>query len=97
MLSTSLKTAAVINCSTVFSKVARDSGAASILLNLSLDFVDGISSNEVEASISNMEARIKSCHSEVTRLFIEAQSWQGHQKDQNTLRVAQDKKDENDG
>ncbi|OEJ63813.1 cation diffusion facilitator family transporter [Magnetovibrio blakemorei] len=72
-------------------------GPREVLLNLSLDFVDGISSNEVEASISNMEAHIKSCHSEVTRVFIEAQSWQGHQKDQNTRHVAQDKKDENDG
>ena len=53
-------------------------GPRDILLNLSLDFVDGISASEVEFLISDMEAEIKSAHPEVTRVFIEAQSWRGH-------------------
>ena len=53
-------------------------GPRDILLNLSIDFVDGISASEVESSISEMEAEIKSKHPEITRVFIEAQSWRGH-------------------
>lgn len=53
-------------------------GPHDILLNLSLDFVDGISASEVESLISIMEAEIKSAYPEVKRVFIEAQSWRGH-------------------
>lgn len=53
-------------------------GPHDILLNLSIDFVDGISASEVESLISNMEVEIKSAHPEITRVFIEAQSWRGH-------------------
>ncbi len=53
-------------------------GPQDILLNLSLDFVDGISASEVEWLISDMEAQIKSLHPEITKVFIEAQSWRGH-------------------
>ena len=53
-------------------------GPHDILLNLSIDFVDGISASEVEALISDMEVEIKSAHPEITRVFIEAQSWRGH-------------------
>lgn len=53
-------------------------GPHDILLNLSLDFVDGISASEVEALISRLEKDIKSAHPEITRVFIEAQSWRGH-------------------
>jgi cation diffusion facilitator family transporter len=53
-------------------------GPRDILLCLSVDFVDGISASEVEALISGMEADIKSIHPEITRVFIEAQSWRGH-------------------
>lgn len=53
-------------------------GPGDILLCLSVDFVDGISASEVEATISDMEELIKSAHPEITRVFIEAQSWRGH-------------------
>jgi len=53
-------------------------GPRDILLCLSVDFVDGISASEVEALISGMEADIKYKHPEITRVFIEAQSWRGH-------------------
>ncbi len=53
-------------------------GPGDILLCLSVDFVDGISASEVESTISDMEAGIKSAHPEITRVFIEAQSWRGH-------------------
>jgi cation diffusion facilitator family transporter len=56
-------------------------GPQDVLLNLSVDFVDQISSARLEASISAMEARIKSTYPEITRVFIEAQSWRAHLRD----------------
>ena len=55
-------------------------GPDDVLLNVSLDFADALSSNEVEAAVSSMEQRIKSEFPEITRVFIEAQSWYGHQR-----------------
>lgn len=54
-------------------------GPRDILLNLSLDFVDGISATRVEDAISELEQEIKSKSPEITRVFIEAQSIHGHQ------------------
>lgn len=51
-----------------------------ILLTLSLDFVDGISAGRVEQVISGLEQEIKGHCPEVTRVFIEAQSIQGHRE-----------------
>ncbi len=53
-------------------------GPTDVLLNLSVDFRDGISSQKVESAISRLESEIKSAHPEITRVFIEAQSWRGH-------------------
>jgi len=55
-------------------------GPSDVLVNLSIDFRDEMTSSEVEAAISDMEKQIKAKHPTVTRLFIEAQSWQGHQR-----------------
>lgn len=55
-------------------------GPRDILLNLSLDFVDGISATRVENAISVMEEEIKSRCPEITRVFIEAQSIRGHRE-----------------
>lgn len=55
-------------------------GPADVLVNLSIDFRDEMTSSEVEAAISDMEKRIKAKYPTVTRIFIEAQSWQGHQR-----------------
>ncbi len=56
-------------------------GPQDILLNLSLDFDDGLSSQEVETAISVIERRIKAAHPEIRRVFVEAQSWRGHAAD----------------
>lgn len=53
-------------------------GPNDILLNVSLDFKDGLSSSQVEEAISNFESRIKGEFPEITRVFIEAQSWVAH-------------------
>ena len=53
-------------------------GPEDLLVNLSIDFEDGISSQVVEAAISSLEVEIKDSYPEVKRLFIEVQSLQGH-------------------
>ena len=53
-----------------------------VLLNLSIDFKDQLTSQEVEREVSQMEREIKECFPEIKRVFIEAQSWRGHQQDQ---------------
>ncbi len=53
-------------------------GPEDVLLNLSVDFDDQLSANDVEAAITELEAKIKSDFPEITRVFIEAQSWRGH-------------------
>jgi cation diffusion facilitator family transporter len=54
-------------------------GPRDILLTVSLDFKDNLSSRQVEEAISSFETRIKEKFPEITRVFIEAQSWRAHQ------------------
>ena len=56
-------------------------GPEDILLNLSLDFSDHLSSPEVEATISALESKIKTKFPPIRRIFIEAQSIAGHHRD----------------
>ncbi|MBT3557323.1 MAG: cation transporter [Rhodospirillales bacterium] len=56
-------------------------GPRDILVTLSLDFTDDITSEDVETLISTMEREIKESYDDVTRVFIEAQSQRGHQAD----------------
>jgi len=53
-------------------------GPQDILLNVSVDFVDGLTIENVEKSISELEAEIKEKHPHVKRIFIEVQSVSGH-------------------
>ncbi|UCH72774.1 MAG: cation transporter [Rhodospirillales bacterium] len=53
-------------------------GPEDVLVNLSLDFTDGLSANDVESAVSAMERAIKETYPEVTRVFVEAQSAKGH-------------------
>ena len=52
-------------------------GPEDVLLNLSLDFDDRLSAGEIEDAISTMDANIKAAFPEITRIFIEAESWRG--------------------
>lgn len=54
-------------------------GADDILVNLSIDFVDGLDSSEVESAVSELERRIRSALPRVRRVFIEVQSSVGHE------------------
>ena len=57
-------------------------GPSDILVNLSLDFADNLTAIDIEASVQKIEQQIKDRFPEVKRIFIEAQSWQAHHKDQ---------------
>ena len=56
-------------------------GPEDILLNVSLDFEDNLSSGDVEEAISNLESKIKTMFPEIRRVFIEAQSWGAHRSE----------------
>lgn len=56
-------------------------GAREVLVNLSVDFREDMTANQVEAAISDMEHQIKSAFPEVRKVFIEAQSRRSHEKD----------------
>ncbi len=55
-------------------------GPQDVLVNISLDFTDSLSSADVEKLVSELEQRIKANHKDVTRVFIEAQSFAGHNR-----------------
>lgn len=56
-------------------------GAQDVLLTISLDFEDNLSSGDVEEAISALESRIKGIFPEIRRVFIEAQGWGAHRKE----------------
>ena len=55
-------------------------GPQDVLLNLSVDFHAGLSSDKVEAAITALEQKIKKDFPEIVRVFIEAQSIQAHRR-----------------
>jgi cation diffusion facilitator family transporter len=55
-------------------------GPNRILVNLSVDFADGISSSAVETAATDLNRRIKAVWPDVRRVFIEAESWPAHRE-----------------
>ncbi len=55
-------------------------GPRDVLVTLSLDFEDQLLAGGVEGIVSRLEERIKTAHPEVTRVFIEAQSFAAHRR-----------------
>ncbi|MDA1090630.1 MAG: cation diffusion facilitator family transporter [Proteobacteria bacterium] len=55
-------------------------GPQDVLVNMSLDFNSDMTSDDVERLVSQLEDKIKAAHKEVTRVFIEAQSFAGHSR-----------------
>lgn len=47
---------------------------------ISVDFQDNISSNQIEATVSQVEGDIRSTIPGVAKVFIEAQNWRSHQE-----------------
>jgi cation diffusion facilitator family transporter len=55
-------------------------GPQDVLVALSLDFADGLSAVDVERTVTSIERQIKAAHPEVTRVFVEAQSFEAHRR-----------------
>jgi len=55
-------------------------GPQDVLVALSLDFDDAIQAGRVEGTVTSIERRIKAAHPEVTRVFVEAQSFDAHRR-----------------
>ena len=53
-------------------------GPHDVLVALSLDFRDSLSAADVEHTVTRMEQKIKAAYPHVTRIFIEAQSFEAH-------------------
>lgn len=56
-------------------------GPADVLVNISLDFGNTLSADDIERLISKMERDIKTAYPQVKRLFVEAQSLTAHMAD----------------
>ena len=48
-------------------------GPADVLVTLSLDFADHLTAEQVEDTVSAIEQATKAAHSEVRRVYVEAQ------------------------
>ena len=55
-------------------------GPSDVLVALSLDFEDALPASAVEAAVTRLETAIKAAHPEVTRVFVEAQSFDAHRR-----------------
>ncbi len=55
-------------------------GPTDVLVLLSFDFVGAVPAGEVEKTVSRIERAVKEAHAEVTRVFVEAQSFEAHRR-----------------
>jgi cation diffusion facilitator family transporter len=55
-------------------------GPSDVLVLLSVDFTDTVPAGEVETTVTRIERTVKGAHPEVTRVFVEAQSFEAHQR-----------------
>jgi cation diffusion facilitator family transporter len=55
-------------------------GPREVLVTLSLEFADELSATAIQEAVSDIERRIKSAHSQVSRVFVEAQSLLAHRR-----------------
>ncbi len=54
-------------------------GPYDVLATLSVDFHDTLDARDIETTVDRLERAIRQACPEVTRIFIEAQSWRSHQ------------------
>jgi len=62
-------------------------GPEDVLVNASLDFRDGVESQVVEKTVSDIERRLKKAHPSAKRIFIEVQDRAGHLRDQTAAKM----------
>ena len=55
-------------------------GPQDVLVAMSLDFQDAQTAATVENTVSRLESRTKAGHPEVTRVFVEAQSFEASRR-----------------
>jgi cation diffusion facilitator family transporter len=55
-------------------------GPDDVLVLLSLDFADAVPAGEVESTVTRIERAVKAAHPEVSRVFVEAQSFEAHRR-----------------
>ena len=55
-------------------------GPQEVLAALSLDFDDAISAAEIEAAVAHIERTIKDAHPDISRVFVEAKSFDVHRR-----------------
>lgn len=65
-------------------------GPEFILVNISADFVDTANANDIEATIADMDARIKARYPDVKRVFVEAESRKATRIEGGTAAMSED-------
>ena len=65
-------------------------GPGDILVNLSLDFEPHLGAEDIEEAVTAIERDIRGRHSEVKRIFVEAQDWAEHRRERRLEQRAQD-------
>jgi divalent metal cation (Fe/Co/Zn/Cd) transporter len=66
-------------------------GPRDVLVAVSLDFEDAQPASSVESTVTRLERRIKAAHPNVTRVFIEAQSFEASQRNEIEVAASEDK------
>ena len=57
-------------------------GPRDVLFNISVEFANRLSADEIEETIERVEQNLKRRHEEITRIFIEAQSRLAYRREQ---------------
>lgn len=65
-------------------------GPEFVLVNISADFVDTANANDIEATIADMDARIKARYPDVKRVFVEAESRKATRIEGGTAAMSED-------
>lgn len=68
-------------------------GPNDVFVALSLDFVDTLTAKQVEETVTRLELKIKEEHPDVTRLFIEAQSFDADRRGRRALELQRKEKE----
>lgn len=64
-------------------------GPQSLIVCISVDFRDRVTSPEIEAAVSQLESDIRNAIPVVSKVFIEAQNWRSHQDLLDQVRLAE--------
>lgn len=72
-------------------------GPHEVLLNVDIQFCQGLSAAEIGAAVNRLEQQIKTQHPDITQIFIEARALSSRRPDDNLpIKFAEEKRSEND-